>query len=294
MLYTIENDYLKVAVDTAGAQLMSVYSKKTDTEYLWQGDPAYWAGRAYNLFPTIGRMFEGKYFYKNKEYVLRSHGVARYNQFELETQTETKLVFLLKDNEQTRSEYPFSFEFRVTFLLKDNEVTTHYAVKNLGNDTLYCGFGGHPGINIPWKGDVACFEEHYLEFSEKTNVSRQILFERTYMANEVVPYPLKEGVKLPLQHDLFDNDAVILQNTSHCVSVKSEKDPRYVTMRYDDFKYIGFWHPDDTDAPFVCLEPWSMLPASQGVCDHFEAKADMYHVAPGATQTAQFTLEIHE
>ena len=51
MIYSIENKILKATVDTSGAQLQSIYSKATETEYLWQGDPAYWAGRAYNLFP---------------------------------------------------------------------------------------------------------------------------------------------------------------------------------------------------------------------------------------------------
>ena len=38
MYYEIENSALKIGVETAGAQLKTIYSKKTDTEYLWQGD----------------------------------------------------------------------------------------------------------------------------------------------------------------------------------------------------------------------------------------------------------------
>lgn len=34
MIYSIENKKLKVSVDTAGAQLQSLYSKDTQTEYL--------------------------------------------------------------------------------------------------------------------------------------------------------------------------------------------------------------------------------------------------------------------
>ncbi|MBR1677049.1 MAG: aldose 1-epimerase family protein, partial [Clostridia bacterium] len=63
MIYTIENDYLKVDVETLGAQLKSIFSKVEKTEYLWQGNPDYWAGRAYNLFPIVGRLFENKYTY---------------------------------------------------------------------------------------------------------------------------------------------------------------------------------------------------------------------------------------
>ena len=70
MIYTIENEKLKVSVDTAGAQLQSVYSKTTGVEYLWQGDPAYWRGRAYNLFPFIGRMYDEVFNYEGKQYLL--------------------------------------------------------------------------------------------------------------------------------------------------------------------------------------------------------------------------------
>ena len=46
MYYEIENAELKVGVETKGAQLKSIRSKKTDTEYLWQGDEEFWKGRA--------------------------------------------------------------------------------------------------------------------------------------------------------------------------------------------------------------------------------------------------------
>ena len=77
MIYTIENKVMKIAVDTSGAQLASVQTKPDEKEYLWQGDPAYWTGRAYNLFPTIGRMYKNTYTYRGKSYSLLPHGIAR-------------------------------------------------------------------------------------------------------------------------------------------------------------------------------------------------------------------------
>lgn len=292
MIYTIENEYLKIAVDTKGAQLQSVYSKKSETEYLWQGDPAYWTGRAYNLFPFIGRMYNGIYSYQGKEYTIRSHGVARYNEFLLEENTGDKLVFLLKDNEETYKEYPFHFEYRVIFALTGNSLSVCQTAKNLDDKVMICGFGGHPGINVPFgKGQ---FEDYYLEFSQPTAVKQQLLSENKFMAEKTEAYALEDGVKLPLQHSLFDNDAVILENTSSCVIVKSDKESKVVKMRYDDFKYIGFWHACETDAPYVCLEPWSALPATEGKVDDLEQKKDMYHIASGDTASATFTLEIIE
>ena len=55
MLHTIENDFLRVSVDDTGAQLMAI-TAADGTEYLWNGDSAYWGGRAPNLFPYVGRL----------------------------------------------------------------------------------------------------------------------------------------------------------------------------------------------------------------------------------------------
>ena len=40
MQYTIENEYLRLTVDTHGAEAVSVVNKATGAEMLWCGDPA--------------------------------------------------------------------------------------------------------------------------------------------------------------------------------------------------------------------------------------------------------------
>ncbi len=293
MIYSIENDALKISVHTDGAQLYSVYSKRTNTEYLWQGDPAFWTGRAYNLFPFIGRMVEGRFTYAGESYPSKAHGLARYFPFALEKQTENALVFLFKDNAETHKEYPFNFEFRAIFELDGNVLTTRYEVTNTDTRTLICCFGGHPGINVPFgKGE---FEDYYLEFSKPTATRQQIIEEgMPFMADKSVPYPLVDGVKLPLRHELFANDAVVLENTSGCVCIKSDKEKRYVKMHYEDYPFIGFWHINKPNAPYVCLEPWSALPAVKDKLVELETKPNMTHVPVGKTATKSFTLEIYE
>ncbi len=293
MIFTIENKYVKASVDTAGAQLYSLYSKDTDTEYLWQGNPAYWTGRAYNLFPFIGRMYQGNYTYQGKTYPSRTHGLARYALFRVEERSATRLVLLFSEDEESLKEYPFRFQFRVIFQLNKKTLTVRYKATNMDDKTMICTFGGHPGINAPW--GEGSFEDCYLEFSEDTRIQQHLLADgQPYMADKRTPYPLQEGKRLPLRHDLFDNDALILSNTSRAVSLKSTKDPRFVTLRYADFKYIGFWHPVKTDAPFVCLEPWGALPASNGLIDELECKADMHHIPPASSKEVSYSLEIHE
>ena len=55
-MHILENEYLKVMVADAGAELSSVYDKETDTERLWDADPAVWNRHAPILFPFVGRV----------------------------------------------------------------------------------------------------------------------------------------------------------------------------------------------------------------------------------------------
>ncbi len=293
MIYTIENEYVKVAVNDFGAELFSFYSKKTNTEYLWQGDTKHWKDRAINLFPFIGRMCEGRFLYKGVSYPSRPHGLARYYPFTLESQTENSLTFLFTDNEETRKEYPFAFEFRVIFLLDGYALTTRYEVKNIGDETLICTFGGHPGINVPFgKGE---FEDYYLEFAAPNAPTRLLLDDSNrFMANKAVPYPLVDGNKIPLRHDLFACDAIILENSGYEVAVKSAKESRYVSMKYDGYRFIGFWQAYADDTPYVCLEPWESLPAVVDEVTDIEKKPHVRRVAVGEQAAAAYTMEIHE
>ena len=292
MLYTIENKVLKIAVDTSGAQLQSVYSKATDTEYLWQGDSAYWSGRAYNLFPTIGRMYKNTYTYGGSSYSLLCHGIARYCVFQLVERTASRLVFRLTEDEDSLKAYPFRFRFDVCYEIKGSKLTVSYAAENAGEKQLICAFGGHPGFNVPFAGGN--FENYRLEFAERTPVVLHTLSEDKFMTGETIPAELENGTVLALKHELFDDDAIIFGNTCRRVALKNDLNTRSIVLDYADFKYLGIWHTPKTDAPFVCLEPWSALPAKDGVIDKLEEKADMFQLKAGERLQKSWSLELHE
>ena len=58
MIHTLQNHLLTVAVSDRGAELQSI-RHADGTDFLWQGDPAYWPDRALVLFPYIARMTNG-------------------------------------------------------------------------------------------------------------------------------------------------------------------------------------------------------------------------------------------
>ena len=69
-LHIIENDFLRVTVSDAGAELISVFDKEKDAERIWIGDPAVWNRPAPILFPFVGKVMDGKYRIADKEYTM--------------------------------------------------------------------------------------------------------------------------------------------------------------------------------------------------------------------------------
>lgn len=292
MYYQIENDELIIRAETAGAQLKSVYSKKTNTEYLWQGDEKYWKGRAYNIFPIVGRAFEGKYDMYDKTYEIRAHGVARYRDFDLIERSATKLVFRLKYNAETLKCYPCKFVFYVIYRLCGCKLSVTYKVENADDKAIAFCLGGHPGFNVPFDG--GSFNEYYLQFDEKTPVRQRLLAPSKLMSKESKAYPLDENARIHLSHAMFDDDAVVLENTCRRVTLCRADGKRAVAIAYDDFRYLGLWHTPQTDAPFVCVEPWTGLPSTDGERFDLMKKEDADRLAPHTSKEVSFSVEIRE
>jgi hypothetical protein len=61
MIYFLENDFMKISVDTHGAELSSIYNKKSGKDMLWHGDSAFWGRKSPVLFPVVGKYKNGQY-----------------------------------------------------------------------------------------------------------------------------------------------------------------------------------------------------------------------------------------
>lgn len=293
MYYEIENAVLKIGVETAGAQLKTVYSKRTETEYLWQGDEEFWKGRAYNLFPIVGRAYKNKYNFRGDAYEIRPHGVARDNEFVLIDRTATKLIFSLTYNKETLKVYPCKFVFYVIYEISGDTLSVTYRVENADNDSIAFCLGGHPGFNVPFH-PTGEFEDYFLEFPEKTAVEQCLLSPSKYVSGKREPFALHANNRIPLTHEMFLNDAVILAGTCRSVSLKRRRSRRYITLNYPDFRYLGVWQTPSSAAPFVCLEPWTALPAEEGKRFDLEKKKDAELLPAGKSFEARWSLELHE
>lgn len=291
MLIALENEFLKLTVDTVGTQMMSL--SDGDTEYLWQGNPTYWPDRAPTLFPFIGRLTNNSYRFRGKTYPMSIHGFAAQSEFSPVEQGSDYVVLSYASNIASLIFYPFDFALDITYRLAKTTVEITYTVRNYGRDTMPFGIGGHPGFRVPFE-EGERFEDFYLEFTVPCQPDRVGFTPAVYLSGHDEAYPLEEGKIIRLRHDLFDEDAVILKNMCREITLRSETNSHFVKVAYPQMPYLGIWHWPQTDAPYVCIEPWSSLPARQDVVEEFSCKSDLIHLLPGKTYENTWTITIGE
>ena len=291
MIYEIRNDYLTVRINSIGAELDSIRSS-SGREYLWQGNPEIWAGRAPNLFPFVARLRDGQYEMDGKTYSMKIHGFARGSVFTCSEIQKDKVRFELEYSDTTMEVYPRKFRFSITYFLSGSELHIVFLVENMDEKMMYFGIGGHPGFNIPFEEDKK-FEDYAIVFSEKCTPRRVVFSERTYV-DHVENYVLEDDRRLPLRHDLFDFDAIVLTDVSHDLKITSSESGPYIRVHFPGMNYVGFWHKPRTTAPYVCVEPWVSLPGDEYEPTVFEKKEDLVSLSPGNTYRNEWFISIKE
>lgn len=291
MDYTLKNEALTLRVSGHGGEMQSIRSVD-GTEYLWQGDPKYWKGQAPNLFPFIGRLTDKRYTIDGKQYSMNIHGFFRDFDLEGAQGGDDCLTLTLRDNDETWAVYPRAFRASLIYRLKGNIIEITMEVENTGDKTMYFAYGGHPGFNVPLAPGHS-FEDYTLEFGNACKPMRVGLSETCYVQGPDEELPLEDGKRLALRHDLFDRDAIVMRDMDRQISIFCKDDSHGVTVSYPQMPFLGIWHMPFTDAPYVCIEPWSSLPARQDVIEAFETKEDLISLEPGKIYQNTWSITIH-
>ena len=311
MIYTLKNSEMEVQVSSKGGELVSM--KDADkTEYIWIGDATYWKRHAPQLFPCIGRLTNNQYRMDGALHEMGQHGFLRdYELTKVESEeqagaetvrdaagqagakaeTVTSLHLQLQSDTSTRQLYDRDWTVDIFYSLCGKTLSVRFQVRNCDTRTMRFGYGIHPGFNVPLNPALR-FEDYRLDFHEVSTPKQMELTERYTISGGMHDYALAEGRYLPLQHSLFDHDAIILKDMPHTVTLGSQKDEKKVTVTFPDMPYLGIWHAPETDAPFVCIEPWSSLPSTDGVIDEFETKPDFITVEPEETYMNSWSISI--
>ncbi len=256
MLHYLENDFLKISVDTHGAELSSIYNKKENKNMLWHGDPQFWGRKSPVLFPVVGKYKNGKTTYNGKEYALGQHGFARDMEFALIEESENKLSFVLESNNETLTKYPFKFRLICSFELINNKITVGWDVLNTDDKTMYFSIGAHPAFYCNKGETVLSMNGENLEYS--------------LVNSDGLYIPAKYDVEssFVLHDHIFDNDALIIENSNVTEVSLADNGKKYLTVKFDA-PLFGIWSPTKKNAPFVCIEPW------YGRCDGADFSGDI-------------------
>ncbi|HFE9683344.1 TPA: aldose 1-epimerase family protein [Clostridium perfringens] len=291
MIYTLENEHLKISLSNHGGELHSIKGKKDNTEFLWSGDEAYWKYHAPVLFPIVGKVFNGKYTVDGTTYELPQHGLARVRDFEMIEETKNSISFELKYSEDTLKVYPFKFSLIIKYTLNDINLSIDYIVKNLDNKEMYFSIGAHPAFMCPIENDK--FDDYYFEFNEKEKASIMQLVGPGYFSKEEKPY-LKDENIINLSTDLFKSDALVFKNLkSNKISLKSKTHKKYLEFDFGEFPYLGLW-TKATGAPFVCIEPWFGHADFDGFNGEFKDKAAIQSLMPNKEFSCNYNISFFE
>lgn len=289
MISKLENEKIKIEVDTKGAQLQKLILKNDDKNYLWHGDSKYWGRSAPVLFPIVGRLKEDKYIYNNQEYQMSQHGFARDNEFQLVDQGNNYLTYALEENEKTLKKYPFRFRLEIKYTIKDSSLTVKYQVINSDQKELFFSIGAHPAFYWPLNEDEKK-EDYYLEFEKKEKAAKYLL--EAGLLNNQQELILDNQKILELDSNIFKDDALVFKNlNSEKISLKSRKSEREVQVEFKKFPYLGIWS-QSAAAPFICIEPWHGIADSVDSSGRIEEKEGIKNLKAGAHFQAKYIITI--
>lgn len=288
MLYVIKSDTTQVELNTAGGELYSL--QHNGTEYLWQGDAAYWGGRAPVCFPICGAIREGKASAFGKKCHMERHGVARKQAFEVLHSCADSVTFSLTANEETILQYPFHFELQIQYTLSGDTVTVRYTVINHGGCKMPFAIGGHPAFHCPLEKDED-FNDYYVQLACAEDAECMRPDPTTGLLNPSVREScLNHTDQLTLFHFMFTKDAMVFDNLkSKTVSLRSKKSGKGVTVQFDDFQNLLLWSSVG-DTPFLAIEPWTGLATCTDEDDMLEHKRGISVLESGAS--ASFCYQI--
>lgn len=247
-LYTLENDYLSIAVDTHGAELKSLKRKSDGKEYMWSGDDKYWGRVSPILFPLVGNYRDHKTSYKGVEYESGQHGFARDMEFALASKMDDELWFVLNCNDETKAKYPFNFSLMVGYRLIGSALRMMWNVMNHDSGNIYFSIGGHPAF-------LSDVEGASIEFDIAGPITVGVLDENGVLSNRTKEIDL-DGGKLMMTYEMFDEDALIIEKQEIKKATLKDNEGNDVLSLEFDCPVLGIWMPAGKKAPFVCIEPW--------------------------------------
>lgn len=284
----IRNERLTAEISALGAELQ-VLRTTEGTDFLWNGDPAWWRGRSPLLFPIVGRVPDDTVRIDGKSYTMHQHGIVRTETFALAASEEAACTFRLSASDATRAAYPFEFVLDVRYAVEGAGLLIESTVTNAGDREMPVSFGYHPAFVWPLPGATGR-EGHLVTFDapEPAPIRR---VKSGLLQPESFPTPV-EGRVMRLEDALFVDDAVIFDRLASRAVTFSGPNGASVRVEFEGMPQLGIW--TKPGAPYLCIEPWHGYAAPQGFDGELRDKEAMTMLAPGKAMTFAIRVTVSE
>ncbi len=271
MLTTIASRGLTAVISAMGAEIQSIRDRQ-GVEYMWQGDPKFWASRAPILFPVAGGLRDDRYVWQGKTYPMNKHGIVRNVEWALEEAAKDRAVY--KISRQTEG-FPFLYDLRAIFTAEENRLTVEYAVTNRDAAPFCFSIGAHEAYATP--GGIQDYE---IVFDEEEDLLHSPL---TGNLNEHTTQVIAEHTRvLPLSYDYFRVDALVFRSVkSKGVTLRGKKNGRKLRVDFPEHPILMFW--DKPGAEYICIEPWCNGPDFVDAPYEIDKKFGFLCIQPGET-----------
>ncbi|MDO6415981.1 aldose 1-epimerase family protein [Sphingomonas sp. BIUV-7] len=287
-IVSIASPSLSADISTLGAELQALRDE-AGRDLLWDGDPAWWTGRAPILFPVVGVVAGDEIRVGGMVYPLQKHGFARKSEWQLVETTATAATFRLEDDDATRASYPFAFRLDLRFSIEGATLAMVAVLTNSGTTELPASFGFHPALRWPLPYGAAK-EDHRLTFAAPEPAPIRRIDGAGLMRPAPEPTPVV-GDTLTPDASLFEDDAIIFDRLASRSLRFGAPGGRGLDIAFPDMPELGIWQKPG--APYLCVEPWAGFADPQGYAGELRDKPGILRLPAGSSHhfTMRITLE---
>lgn len=281
---SIANEHLTVEVSRLGAELHTIKSAD-GREWLWNGDPAWWNGRAPILFPIVGRAPDNTITIDGEAFPMAQHGFARKRIFTRADDAADQVAHTLAADAESRAIYPFDFLLTLEHRLDGKALVITATVTNTDSRPILYGFGFHPAFSWPLPGGEG--RPHVVTLGNGASPPL-VGLEGGLIGPASLPTPFVDG-RLALHHDLFLNDALIMpEGAGDSMTFAAENGPA-LAFRFENLPALALWQKPG--APYLCVEPWHGMAALAGAGSELAARPFNVTLPPGESARYAMTVD---
>ena len=158
-------------------------------------------------------------------------------------------------------------------------------VKNDSNRLMPYMIGWHPGFCIE-----GLIDDYSIQVKNGETVKRNYMKPSLFIEPEAVDYPLYDGIFKLTEKEIYGEDTLIFSNIGGESKLLHKGETVLTIKQSDNLPYYAIWKAPHSGAEYICLEPWSDIPADGVTPECFDTRK-MSRLEGGKAESYLFTVE---